>query len=325
MRTSMKRRITAMLAAPLAAALLLSGCASNGGDQQGDEPSGEKIVIGVALSDASNPFFQTMAARIKEEAEKQGVEIVERSAPVGNDNDAFNNNVDSLVTMGVDGLITAPISPSNQQALQRAADAGIPIVELDSSIPDWDASIAQIQTDNVQAGRDAVELLAEGLGDEEMNIIILNNVLGYQSVNDRTQGAEEAIEELGGNLVQIVDGGVSQAEAQAATETVLRAHPEINAIMGTVSMYSLGAMQAVRTTGAAEGSVLITGVDGSDAEFEAIKAGTYFGTAAQQPAEMGAQGLQIILDALDGKEPAERSVLIPPLRVTADNVDEFLK
>lgn len=319
----MKKTTKSLLAASVAGVLALSGCAGSGGASPSGDASGD-LTIGVVLSDASNPFFQTMADAIKEAGAAAGVEIIERSAPVGTDNETFNNNVDSLITLGVDGLITAPISASNQQALQRAVDKGIPVVELDSAIADWDGSIAEIQTDNVQAGSDAIDLLVEGLDGEDVNAIIINNTLGYKSVDDRTEGAKAAIEAAGANLVQVVDGGVSQAEAQSNVETVLRAHPEINAIMGTVSVYALGGMQALRTAGMDDGSVLVTGVDGSDAEFEAIEAGTYYGTAAQQPAEMGRMGLQAILDSLDGKD-VEASILVPPVKVTAANVAEFLK
>ncbi len=319
----MKKTTQLLLAASVAAAMVLTGCSTQGG---GDEGGADKITIGVVLSDASNPFFQTMAADIKAAADEQGIEIIERSAPVGTDNETFNNNIDSLITLQVDGIITAPIGASNLQAMKRAVDAGIPVVELDSAIPDWDGAVAEIQTDNVAAGSAAIEILLDGLDEkgEEANILIINNTLGYKSVDDRTAGAEAAIEAAGANLVQIVDGGVSQAEAQANVETVLRAHPEVTAIMGTVSVYALGAVQALRTTGNEPGSILITGVDGSDAEFQSIDEGTYFGTAAQQPGEMGVQGLARLLDTINGKT-FEKSQLIAPLKVTADNVAEFLK
>jgi len=39
---------------------------------------------------------------------------------------------------------------------------------------------------------------------------------------------------------------------------------------------------------------------------------------------MGRMGLQAILDSLDGKD-VEASILVPPVKVTAANVAEFLK
>jgi ribose transport system substrate-binding protein len=319
----MKKTTQLLLAASVTAAMLLTGCSTQGSAGSA-EP--EKITIGVVLSDASNPFFQTMAASIKEAAGEQGIEIIERSAPVATDNETFNNNVDSLITLKVDGIISAPIGASNLQAMKRAVDAGIPIVELDSAVPGWDGAVAEIQTDNVAAGASAVETLLEGLEakGKKANILIINNTLGYKSVDDRTAGAKAALEAAGAKLVQIVDGGVSQAEAQANVETVLRAHPEVTGIMGTVSVYGLGAVQALRTTGNDPGSILITGVDGSDAEFKSIKEGTYFGTAAQQPGEMGVQGLARLVDTINGKT-FEKSVRIAPLKVTAANVAEFQK
>lgn len=317
----MKKTTTTLFTVSLAVGFALTGCAAGG---SGSGPTSSSTTIGVVLSDASNPYFQTMSAQIKAAADKAGVTIVERDAPNGLDNDTFNNAVDSMVTLGVKGIITAPIGASNLQALTRATDAGIPVVELDSGVPGWDGESALIATDNVQAGTDSMNLLIDSLqkAGKPLNLVIVNNTAGYQSVNDRTSGAEAAIKQAGGTLVQVVDGGSSQADAQDNVETALRAHPEIDGIMGTISMYSLPATQALRTIGIDPTAVLVTGVDGTDAEYTAIKAGTYLGTAAQQPGQMGSQGFATIMQVI-GKQSVEKNIAIPPVIVTADNVAQY--
>jgi ABC-type sugar transport system substrate-binding protein len=318
MRTSM----TTIAAISIILAGTLAGCSSS--SPSSTESAADEVTLGVVLSRSSDPYFQTMSDAIQAAADEAGVKIMERSVADGVDSNEYNQNVDSLVTLGVDGILAAPIGAANQQALQRAVDAGIPVIELDSPIVDWTGQSGAIATDNVDAGRIAMGLLLDGLeaADKVAKVIIVNTNLGFKSVDDRTDGAEEVAQQRGADLVQIVDGGTSQAEAQSNVETILRGNPDITGIMSTVSVFGLGSADALRTSGAAPGLVLITGVDGVDAELEAIEAGEYYGVAAQQPAEMGKLGVEQML-ALLGGEDIDADTLVPAVPVTAESLDEF--
>jgi D-allose transport system substrate-binding protein len=67
---------------------------------------------------------------------------------------------------------------------------------------------------------------------------------------------------------------------------------------------ALGAMQAVQNLGKA-GKVMVVGTDGIPEAIQAIQAGRMTATVAQDPAKIGATGLDLLVDAAkSGKQIA---------------------
>ena len=88
--------------------------------------------------------------------------------------------------------------------------------------------------------------------------------------------------------------------------------------------YALGAVLAVEQAGKA-GAINVTGVDGSPEAVEELKRGgsPFIGTATQNPGEMVRQAISLAQDMVDGKPIASRTVLIPSVLVTRDNVGSY--
>jgi ribose transport system substrate-binding protein len=70
----------------------------------------------------------------------------------------------------------------------------------------------------------------------------------------------------------------------------------------------------------------ITSVDGAPDIVSALKSGkgNIYASASQDPYKMGVLAVQIAQGIADGKPPAEKTILIPPILVTRTNVGSYV-
>ena len=87
---------------------------------------------------------------------------------------------------------------------------------------------------------------------------------------------------------------------------------------------ALFAVLAVEQAGKAE-TIKVTGVDGSPEAVEELKreGSPFIGTATQNPGAMVEKAVAIASDMLNGKQPAEKTILIPSVLVTRDSVGQY--
>ena len=72
-------------------------------------------------------------------------------------------------------------------------------------------------------------------------------------------------------------------------------------------------------------SIIVTGVDGSPEGVAELKrkGSPFIGTATQNPGAMVEKAVAIASDMLNGKQPAEKTILIPSVLVTRDSVGQY--
>jgi ribose transport system substrate-binding protein len=105
---------------------------------------------------------------------------------------------------------------------------------------------------------------------------------------------------------------------------MLTAHPDVTGIFGMNDPSALGAVLAVEQAGKNSG-IKVTGVDGSpEAVAELKREGSPFiGTATQNPAGMVQQAVKIAQDIVANNPPKDKTVLIPSVLVSRDNVIQY--
>jgi ABC-type sugar transport system substrate-binding protein len=95
------------------------------------------------------PYFATMEDGARAyAAENPGVEIVFGQGESATDIEGQIRLIESMVVQGVQGLAVTPVDPTVAAALDKAIDAGIPVVLMDNNIPDWDGLSAIATTNN---------------------------------------------------------------------------------------------------------------------------------------------------------------------------------
>ena len=111
-------------------------------------------------------------------------------------------------------------------------------------------------------------------------------------------------------------------EAFRATQNILTANPELEAVFGESDAMAMGAAKAARQAG--RDDLLSVGIDGFPTMLAAIEDGLVQATMAQIPYQMGQMAVGEVIKIMNGEGDS-----IPPLQyqdavlITADNVGEY--
>lgn len=139
--------------------------------------------------------------------------------------------INDAISTHADGIITAALSDSEElkDAIGRAVDAGIPVILVDSDLPD-SARTCYIGTDNAQAGYIAGKKMIEETGGfAKIGVVVSEMASGNQK--DRVEGFKEAIAgEAGMEILEILECHSDMMELSTRVPEMLEEHPELDAL-----------------------------------------------------------------------------------------------
>ncbi len=144
-------------------------------------------------------------------------------------------------------------------------------------------------------------------------------------ITDRTDGQIAGLEATHPNYeIVAVANPTDSATAMEATESVLTAHPEIEAIFNWGDSMALGTLEVVRSQGIDEDLFCIVSVDGTDEALAEIKAGSALKMTASLggPEEQGSDMVKMLVAYVEGTN--EDHYYSPTIAVDASNVDDYL-
>lgn len=334
----MKKKI---MAAILAAAMTfsLAACGGSGTNTQSAEPTAEKETVqddaveqtqteasaengglkfGITYWTASD-FFQTIANSIEEEATKEGNTVV--VADAGQDSAKQIEIIENFISQDCDAVFLNPVDrDAITPALQALKEAGIPIINFDSSVAALDMVDAYVATDNYQAGVLCAEAMLKDFPDGGKIAVL--NYPANSACNDREKGFLDTI----GDKFEVVatfdaQGDVSQG--QSITSDILQAHPDLTAIFSINDQAGMGAYAAITASGK---NIAIYGVDGNPDAKTVINMenSIYKMSAAQSPIKMGKECYSVAKKILNGEE-TEFQIDVDVFAITKDNVADYLE
>ena len=230
--------------------------------------------------------------------------------------------VEECIYEGYDGIILAA---ADRDALvvpiKEAKDAGIPVVMVDTGVsePVYDILFA---TDNERAGKLCAELMAEQIGGEG-EVAILNFSDKALVAMRREDGF---VREITKNWPKIRVVGVEYCDysweaAAQYTEEFIQSYPGLKGVWAMNGAVVMGAVAGVAAQEKKD-SVTVIGFDGIPELKELLKSGAVKASVVQNPGMMGAEGVQAIVDILDGKTLPSRNVDMDVTVVTEENVDD---
>ncbi len=232
--------------------------------------------------------------------------------------DAANQNVDAIV-INVDPAQVAA-------GLQVAADAGIPVIGMDSG------------TDPLLV----TNVTSNGYGmATETSVYVANRIAGQGNVvmfvfdafppvqirgviADAIFGNYPDIEVIDRITPDVQDGGI--ADSRAKMEALLAANPEAGSIAAVWAAWdqpALGALQAIEDAGRADEGIVIVGIDANPQARDAIAAGGGFeASVAQDFIGIGSATAAAVARAMAGEEIKASVTYVPTRLITAANVNE---
>jgi ribose transport system substrate-binding protein len=261
------------------------------------------VVVGVVPKGANHIFWQTVHAGAIKASQEFGFEIEWNAPALEIDSSRQIGIVESMVNRRLAGIAVAPV---DRQALvgvvERAAQAGIPVVIFDSGI-DTTKRISYVATNNVEGGRMAARRLGQALGGKG-KVGIIGFMPGSGATMEREEGFQDEMKKLypGVELLGVQYGMADRAKAMAATENVLTAHPDLAGLFADNESSSSGAVQALKSRNARQ--VTMVAFDASEQLVADLRGGAIDSIVVQNPFRMGYESVRMIGLKLRGETPA---------------------
>ena len=307
----MRRRTFAMLLA--LAALGIAPAAQ--AQQAPNRPYKITYIQGVT----GNPFYTSVACGAAEAAGRLGVTF-DAQGPAQYTPALQLRVLNAVIAAQPYGIMFTADDPVAQTAtLIEAKSRGIKILSIDGDVQDMSVALSNIQSDNVEGGRQAARTLAELIGGKGKVLAIMNSPAANVA-QQRLRGFQEEIAKHPGItfLGQQYSNNQTAKAASIVTSTVA-AHPDLAGIFTLTTNNTEGAATGVREA-QRQGQIKLVGFDTSDPIVEAIRQGVVSADIVQYPYRVGQLGLEMMVAALQGKQ-IERQVNTPFVVATPQNVD----
>ena len=307
-------RRAALLAGITALALPLAAC---GGSSAGSDSSDE-LIVGLITKTDTNPFFVKMKEGAQKAAGKQSVTLQTFAGKQDGDNESQVQAIESLISAGAKGfLITPSDSKAIVPAIDKAKQAGLLVIALDTPTDPPDAVDATFATDNYQAGlligKWANTMFAKENKQAKIAMLDLNaNQVSVDvqrdqgflegfgvDVGDKAKIGDESDSRIVGH--DVTDG--AEEGGRTAMENLLQKDPSINLVYTINEPAAAGAYQALKAAGKQD-DVTIVSVDGGCPGVASVKSGQIGATSQQYPLKMAQLGVDAIKKfADDGAKP----------------------
>ena len=230
--------------------------------------------------------------------------------------------IETAIASKVDGILTMAINPTAMTpVINKAVAAGIPVVLIDTDAPLSKRSV-YAGTSNFDAGVEAGKAMVKATGGKA-NIGIITGAIDADNLNQRIDGFKKAIAGSPGmKVVDLQPGNSDLLQATEKAQSMLQAHPEINAMFG-VSAECAIAIGKISKEKNLVSKLKIVGFDDMAETIDYIKQGIVYGTAVQKNFQMGYMGIKILADIKAGKKIAKAIVDTGVTIVTKDNVATY--
>lgn len=230
------------------------------------------------------------------------------------------NYMESAIATKPDGIFCYAGLDSYPKLLQEAADAGIPVVTIDSDCSDTTNRIAYVGTDPYNAGYSSGLAMIEATGGEG-TVAILTSSVSAEKEQVEIEAFKDAIKDTNLEIVCMEETNGDLATGVQKTESIVQTYPDLTAILGTCC-YDVQAAAKVKVEYGLDDLHLI-GYDDQEETLAYIRDGVIDGIIVQSPYQMGYLGVKMLCEYIDNGKVEEEKVDTGTITVTIDNVDTY--
>jgi ribose transport system substrate-binding protein len=302
--------------------------------------AGKKVKIGFAIKSMNGAYFVTLTKTVKDLCEKNGwgCSILDTHENSVKETEA----IETFISQGTSLIFLDAVEPSSAITnINKAADAGIPVINLDSGGVEKSEQCTTIYSDNKQNGRKVglayTKYLKDNAGEKQTIIsILLSGNKGNTAGKERRMGlfagiiegrtgcseqqawiASQDIEDQLTSKGKAVNkdanfeirgqgwGNWTREEGLVAAEDFITANKDVNMIMGENDQMMFGGIKALENAGLKNVDV-IAAADGAKEAYDLIKKGgtnPYISTGENSPYKIAEKGMKIAKEILvDGKK-----------------------
>ncbi|TIX87073.1 substrate-binding domain-containing protein [Rhizobium sp. P44RR-XXIV] len=268
----------------------------------------KKFTIALIPGLTTDAFYITMRKGAEAAAKAVGATLVFQGGPDFNPVTQVPV-LDAVIAKKPDFILIAPTDKDQLiQPLKKAADAGIPIITVDTFIGtgvyqtgngDADFPLAYIASDNLLGGAIAARALAKAVG-EKGKVYVSNVKPGVSTTDQREQGFKEEMKKYPNITVldtQYNDDDANKAASQL--QAVYARNSDLDGVFGANLFSALGAANGVQQAGQT-GKIRVVAFDAPTSIVDNINSGLVDLAIAQHPAEIGYFGVMAAYAHLTG-------------------------
>jgi ribose transport system substrate-binding protein len=289
----------------------------------------KKFTIALIPGLTTDAFYITMHKGAAAAAKALGVDLVFQGAADFNPVTQVPV-LNAIIGRKPDAILIAPTDKVQLvESLKKAADAGIPVITVDTFIGDGhyqtgngdaDFPLSYIASDNILGGEIAARALAKAIGDKG-KVYVSNVRPGVSTTDQREEGFKNEMKKHPN--ITVLETQFNEDDANKAAsqfQSVYARNSDISGVFGANLFSALGAANGVKQSGGT-GKVKVVAFDAPTSIVSEIKAGNVDIAIAQHPAEIGYFGVVAAYAHLTGQS-------IPTLIGTGftvidkDNVDD---
>jgi fructose transport system substrate-binding protein len=255
-----------------------------------------------------NPFFVKMKEGAQQGAKANGISLQTFAGKIDGDVETQVSAVETCIASGAKGIL---ITPSDSTALapvvQKARDAGILVIALDTPFEPASTADATFATDNFQAGvligRWAKARMGAKAASAKIALLDLNPSqisVDYLRDNGFLQGFGIDIKDpkrIGDETdPRIVGNDVTNGNEEGgrkAMENLMQLDPDINLVYTINEPAAAGAYEALKAFGKEKDAIIVS-VDGGCPGVKNVKEGIIGATSMQFPLLMASKGIEAI-------------------------------
>jgi ABC-type sugar transport system substrate-binding protein len=284
----------------------------------------DNIEILASLPNMAFPFFVHMMKAIHAEAEKLGgITIVESDGQGSSPKQTAD--VETALVRGVKGILISPNEvDAMAPAIKGAVEAGVPVVTIDRRVDKVEGILAHVGADNVKGGEAQGQLVMK-LFPDGAKVMNLQGQPGASPAIDRNKGLHNVLDAAADKYKFVFEqtANFARDKGLAVTEAGLAGMAEPpDVIVAANDDMALGAIEAVKARNLTD-KIAVIGFDALPEALAAVRDGTLTATIEQFPGGQSTQAVDILIDKIrNGKDPANKLVLLTPVAITKDNLDQ---
>jgi fructose transport system substrate-binding protein len=267
-------------------------------------------IIGLITKTNTNPFFVKMKEGAQQKATELGVELRTFAGRYDGDNESQVQAIENLIASGAKGILITPSDPVGiVPTIQKARDAGLLVIALDTPLSPANAADMTFATDNFKAGEMIGEWAKARMGDKAKDARIAMLDLSSSQITVDVARDQGFLKGFGIDIKnagqigdetdpRIVGNDVTQGSEEGgrrAMENLLQKDPSINLVYTINEPAAAGAYEALKSFGL-EKDVTIVSVDGGCPGVRNVRDNVIGATSMQFPLEMASQGVTSIVE-----------------------------
>jgi ABC-type sugar transport system substrate-binding protein len=288
--------------------------------QKTNTTSNKKIAI--VVSTLNNPWFVFLAETAQKKAQQLGyqADIFDSQNNTALESDHFEN----IIVAGFDAILFNSTDANGSVAnVLKAKTAGIPVFCMDREINSVDAATSQILSDSYAGAVSIGTYFTQQLQKKGDYVEILG-IVGDNNTWARSKGFHSVVDQYPNlKMVAQQSADFDRNKALEVMESILQAHPTIDAVFCGNDGMAMGAYQALVSAGK-EKSVKVFGFDGAEDVITSIGENKVTATGMQFPKVMAETAAIFADEYIKGKRDFPQKIPVAVELVTEKNIDHYI-